>query len=505
MMEFLAVGVVIFWVVVVAILGWRVFRAILGPIAFKGDSEPADQSRQLDENVQFTVHSPREIREKTWYSMLVFAHLSGPRSGDPGAPNPVDEMQRQAARILNDRAPDYKAVTQDAAEGVPRQGMLTLVPRVDGVEFNPHRQSFRWEQDLHREEFQFKAVDGSVPRTARGRLTVFLGRLIIADVVLAIHVTDSPGEATAMEPTQAATGQIYQRIFASYSRADTQLVEEFERFVETLGHRYLRDVRDIRSGEKWSDRLEELIRTADVFQLFWSTRSMQSPFVKQEWEYALRLNRPHFVRPVYWESPFPENADLPPPSLKEIGFHKLTIDSRDAPATKQPRLGAPWFPLAAAVVIIGMVSALAVPALLQTRSAGNEASVIGRLRTMSAAQMAIHESRGYYADPDCLAEPATCLPEFTGSPFLPPGEFEGVHAGYLFTFVGYPLRPQSDDKTPSYVRWAYTAVPANPEATGRRTFCTDSTSRICQWTDGQTPRVIDEQCVCEPGGVELER
>ena len=43
----------------------------------------------------------------------------------------------------------------------------------------------------------------------------------------------------------------------------------------------------------------------DVFQLFWSSNSMHSDFVRQEWEHALRLNRPHFIRPTYWEEPMP--------------------------------------------------------------------------------------------------------------------------------------------------------------------------------------------------------
>jgi hypothetical protein len=253
-MSFLAAIVVALCALVATILALRIFLTVKSV-----SSRSAPNAPVLDENVQFTVHGPREIRSQTWYPLLVFAHLSGPRSGDPMAPDPVEEMRRQAARILDDRAADYKAVTQNAAEAVPREGMLTLVPAVDGVEFNPPQRSFRWEQDLHREEFQFRAVRGSTPWTARGRLTVFLGRIVVADVVLAIHVSDAAVDAAAVPPTQAMTGQLYQRIFASYSRTDTHLVEEFERFVETLGHRYLRDVSVIRYGYRCRLMFFELI------------------------------------------------------------------------------------------------------------------------------------------------------------------------------------------------------------------------------------------------------
>ena len=39
-------------------------------------------------------------------------------------------------------------------------------------------------------------------------------------------------------------------------------------------------------------RLLELIDEADIFQLFWSSNSMRSEYVRREWEHALALGRP---------------------------------------------------------------------------------------------------------------------------------------------------------------------------------------------------------------------
>jgi hypothetical protein len=71
----------------------------------------------------------------------------------------------------------------------------------------------------------------------------------------------------------------------------------------------------LRAGERWQPRLLELIQEADVFQLFWSSNSMRSQYCQQEWEHALALRRPAFVRPLYWEDPLPEDMmlGLPPP------------------------------------------------------------------------------------------------------------------------------------------------------------------------------------------------
>ena len=62
-----------------------------------------------------------------------------------------------------------------------------------------------------------------------------------------------------------------------------------------------------------------------MFQLFWSNNSIDSEFVRQEWEYALGLRRSTFIRPVYWEEPLPRNPEkgLPPQELARLHFHKF--------------------------------------------------------------------------------------------------------------------------------------------------------------------------------------
>src|SRR3954451_3088244 len=51
--------------------------------------------------------------------------------------------------------------------------------------------------------------------------------------------------------------------------------------------------------------LQSLTEQADVFQLFWSSNSMRSHYVRREWEYAMTLGRDNFIRPTYWEDPLP--------------------------------------------------------------------------------------------------------------------------------------------------------------------------------------------------------
>ena len=162
-------------------------------------------------------------------------------------------------------------------------------------------------------------------KTARGRLTVFFGSIIIAEVALSISVEADQRVHASAEPTVAAHSMAYRKIFASYSHLDGDVVDQVQHITRSLGDDYLRDVKDLRAGEIWSARLEKMIHEADVFQLFWSSNSMRSRFVRQEWECAIALQRENFVRPTYWEDPLPEapNEDLPPESLRSLHFYRL--------------------------------------------------------------------------------------------------------------------------------------------------------------------------------------
>src|SRR5262245_54798627 len=306
----------------------------VAPPAPRPQPAPAP-ARVFDENVQFTVYRPRVVRPQQWYPLLAFAHLSErPADAPPDTPDPIAEVLRQAKDVLGKQAKDFHEVTQDSRAAVPREGEITFVPEVEGVEFNPPRRTFLWEESVHREEFRLRASPELDGKTVRGRLTVFLGTLILADVALSLRV-DSRSQPSTDDPAEQATARPYRKIFASYSHRDADVVRQVEHFCLAMGDQYLRDWTHLRSGEVWNDRLLRLIEEADVFQLFWSRHAMGSAYCKQEWEHALALGRPNFVRPVYWEEPLPTSPDgsLPPEALRRLHFQKLFVESLTHPAS----------------------------------------------------------------------------------------------------------------------------------------------------------------------------
>lgn len=297
----------------------------------------AQQPRYLDDDVQFTVYRPRVVRPLEWNRLLAFAHLAERRDdANPDAPDPLEEVQNRVHQALGPAASGYQRVVQDARQAVPREGELTFLPEIAGVEFYPPARSFLWLDAVHQEEFRFRADPGTDGRTLRGSMTVLLGTIILADLTLTIRVDSGHLAVSRQENQQVDRARPYRKIFASYSRQDLPIVEQIERYAPVIGDAYLRDLRYIRTGEPWSPRLREMIFEADVFQLFWSTNSMQSPNVRAEWEYALSLRRHHFIRPIYWEDPFPESRDrgLPPEALRSLHFHcirHVLVPAADVP------------------------------------------------------------------------------------------------------------------------------------------------------------------------------
>ena len=251
--------------------------------------------------------------------MLIFTHLDErPEWLDANEPSPIEEVEDEAQRILGPRHESYRKTTDDSRLAVPREGEITLVPEVPGIEFNPATRNFSWKDSLsvHLETFDLRAGAAfEAPTVVRGRVTIFLGHLILAEVALSIRVRQSQGSKTlARMPSESNSARRFRRIFASYSHKDLEIVQEMERYSLGLGDRYLRDWVDLRAGEPWNERLLGMITEADIFQLFWSRNSSQSTYVEREWRHALSLRRETFIRPTYWEDPMPD----PPEPLRPI-------------------------------------------------------------------------------------------------------------------------------------------------------------------------------------------
>jgi prepilin-type N-terminal cleavage/methylation domain-containing protein len=128
------------------------------------------------------------------------------------------------------------------------------------------------------------------------------------------------------------------------------------------------------------------------------------------------------------------------------------------------------------VAIILIIAAIAIPNLMRSRMAANEASAVGSIRTINTAEVTYattYPNLGFTGlaqlggAAGCVAGPATaCLIDevLSVAPFQ--------KSGYLFAALpiagaGGPL-----------VQYASTATPVNPGTTGQRYFCSNESGVI---------------------------
>ena len=188
----------------------------------------------IDENVQFTVCRPNRISPSKWYPLLAFAHLDkNPPDAPKDQPDPLREVHRQAAQLLGSQSTGYASTTQDSLQAIPREGELTFIPQVDGIDFNPRSQAVLWIESVHRVEFRMSARPVASETTLRGRVSVFLGTIILADVPIRVTVGGTAPEEATPSTLTSDSARPYRKIFASYSHKDLSIVAQFEQFVET--------------------------------------------------------------------------------------------------------------------------------------------------------------------------------------------------------------------------------------------------------------------------------
>jgi type II secretory pathway pseudopilin PulG len=148
--------------------------------------------------------------------------------------------------------------------------------------------------------------------------------------------------------------------------------------------------------------------------------------------------------------------------------------------------------------IIGIVAAIAIPSFLRARISANESAVIGDIRTVISAEAAYQTvNGGYYDRLECLAEPAGCIPAYSGPAVLNPEVARAATKnGYRRVFHDGPAvspRPAAVSPT-SMTSFAYVGVPDQKGTTGVRAFCGEASGRICYRVDGLMPEDLPGAC-----------
>jgi hypothetical protein len=266
--------------------------------------------------------------------MLVFGHPSRPYVGATGATvDPDRQIKARVASFFGADADKIMTVVEDARTGVPRGAGLVVVPDVADVECSPPQASLTWSGEMEEVRFLLRAGAHREGTTIEGSVRVFCGALVIAEAAVEFAVV---GDAASPAPLREQATVSYRRIFPCFSPRDVDLVTNVAAVAEALGDRYTIEVIEGHHEGAPDEWMLPLIERADVFQLFWSTNSMHSTSCQRQWETALATGRSGFIRPLFWEDPFPRAQGLPPPALQGLRFIRLPSWTDAARTTTDP-------------------------------------------------------------------------------------------------------------------------------------------------------------------------
>ena len=119
------------------------------------------------------------------------------------------------------------------------------------------------------------------------------------------------------------------------------------------------------------------------------------------------------------------------------------------------------------VAIILIIAAIAIPNLLRSKEAANEASAVGSLRTINTSSVAFSTTYGNY--PTKLADLGpSSTPSSTSADLIDSVLVTGSMTGYAFTYTA----------ASPYLQYTLTAAPTTPGVSGQRYFFTDQSGVI---------------------------
>lgn len=129
------------------------------------------------------------------------------------------------------------------------------------------------------------------------------------------------------------------------------------------------------------------------------------------------------------------------------------------------------------VAIILIIAAIAIPNLLRSRMAANEASAVGSVRTINTSEITYNSTWGvgFAAALSNLGGGASCTASSTTACLIDPVLSAGTKSGYTFAAVG-----NGTNNTGFEVN----GTPVTVGTTGQRAFCSDQSGVIQYNTTG---------------------
>ncbi len=226
-------------------------------------------------------------------------------------------QEEQRNKLLNRIKEENGDETKIKSEGnviIERGTVVTARLRIENFIIEPAERTLTWSGEPNNSSFIVRVPENCREGSKIGQVYFYINGLEVSRLHFKVLIA-SMQKDEMKQKNDFASGTKYKTAFASYASDDRNDVLARVQGLEKAGIEVFLDVRNLRSGERYEEKLLEKIRLADVFYLFWSSAAKKSEWVSKEWKYALSNRGIDFINPIPLESP---EIAPPPDELSQV-------------------------------------------------------------------------------------------------------------------------------------------------------------------------------------------
>ncbi|MFX0132606.1 MAG: toll/interleukin-1 receptor domain-containing protein [Candidatus Hodarchaeota archaeon] len=196
---------------------------------------------------------------------------------------------------------------------ISRGNILTVEMKIEELILkNPH-EIILWDGEIGKASFNVMVPINTYRGAKNGYVLIRINGMQIAKICFVINI----GKQKQNDEILPIEEKYYESAFFSYAHEDASTVLHYFGGMKKvrLNLTVNMDIMSLRSGDKFREKINELILCSDIFFLFWSIAASKSQWVEREWKYALINKGIDFIEPIPLEPPL----KAPPP--KELADH----------------------------------------------------------------------------------------------------------------------------------------------------------------------------------------
>jgi hypothetical protein len=261
--------------------------------------------------VDFSVMAPQKVICAQMFLLQVFLHT------------PEEAETAQALAIEFDPTANRLGTSQLEVDLLP--GSVIMVELfLPGMEIDEPVQRLIWKSRTTSIQFGVSVPSAAKPGPLLGRIRLHLDGIPVGSLRFKLYIVSEGIGTTPLTPQRLeCEGQRFRQAFISYSLKDRKEVIKRVQMLERFHIHFFQDILNLEPGTRWEQELYKHIDTCDVFLLFWSSASKESPWVDKEVRYALArkensgTDSPEII-PILIEGP---PVPFPPEHLSHLHFN----------------------------------------------------------------------------------------------------------------------------------------------------------------------------------------